>query len=104
SLLQDFLHGRVLQVRRVAIFAKQALHQNPHSGASRLPMHPVHRNIALNARHQLVRNDPERGFAHTCRALSFSASVGSSASSAARFASNALEMYLRKIRPSATCL
>jgi hypothetical protein len=33
-----------------------------------------------------------------------STAAGSSASNAARLASKALEMYLRKIKPSATCL
>jgi hypothetical protein len=61
SLLQDFLHRRILQVGRIAIFAKQPLHDNPHTGTSRLPMHPVHRDNALDARHQLVCDDPQRG-------------------------------------------
>ena len=75
GLLQDFLHRRILQVGRIAVFAKQTLHQNPHPGASRLPVHPVHRDIALDARHQLVAMTRSAGSPMTCRALSFSASA-----------------------------
>src|SRR3984893_14548407 len=37
---------------------------NPHPGAGWLPVHPVHRDVALDARYQLVRDDPQSGFAH----------------------------------------
>ena len=71
-LLQHLLHSRVLQIRRVAVFAKQAFHQHPHSGARRLAVHPIHRNAALDARHQFVRDNSQRGFAHDLpRALVF---------------------------------
>ena len=64
GLLQDVLHRGVLQVGRIAVFAEQSLHQHPHPGARRLPVHPVDRDVALDARHKLVCNDPQRGFAH----------------------------------------
>jgi len=62
--LQDLLYRSILQVWRIPILAKKTLHQNPHSGASRLPVQPVLRDIAFDARHQLRRNDPQRRFTH----------------------------------------
>jgi hypothetical protein len=40
-LLQHLLHGRVLQIWGVAVFAKETLHQHPHPCTSRLAVHPI---------------------------------------------------------------
>ena len=53
--------------------AEGRLSQHPHPGARRLAVHPVHRDVALDARHQLVRDDPQRWPPITRRALWLSA-------------------------------
>ena len=64
GLLQDILYGRILKIGRIAIFAKNPLHKHPHAGAGRIPVHPVHGHVALDAGHQFMRDDPQRGLAH----------------------------------------
>lgn len=48
GLLQDVLHSRILQVGRIAVFTQQALHQNPHVGASSLAVPARERCTKLN--------------------------------------------------------
>ena len=49
GLLQDCLHSGVLKVRRIAVLAENAFDQNPHSRPRRLPVLPIHGNVALQA-------------------------------------------------------
>lgn len=48
-LLQDRPHGGVLEVRRVAVFPKDALDQDPHFSSGALAVRPVHGHVAPQA-------------------------------------------------------
>src|SRR5262249_48000430 len=58
------LYPSLPPVSRIPTPAQKTPHPKPPSGASRLPVQPVLRDIAFDARHQLRRNDPQRRFTH----------------------------------------
>ena len=62
--MQDGLHGSVLQVWRVAVLAQDALDQDPHSGARRFAVLPVHGSVAFQAVQQFMGDDAKVVVAH----------------------------------------